>query len=360
MPKDRPLPPRPTSKGHIALARAVCIGAGCMSGAAIALGTVPDALASGGLNIVLPVMLSVVVAFGLSAAWHKLCGYAAHAREGHERAIALGLACGAALIGLSLSGWFLASILGGVPAENDYRLGYVEKLRMAGDAIAENAAIEHRIIDALNTAAANIEATASTDDATGLVSGRRGKSRVVLSLQNDARGMSAMSANLVDQQMQQAAALTRAHDALGDATRNAADNDAAVFQDNATRAATETRAAAKIQLGASSLNIGVSAPPAAQHVIDDATAKLAEVIEDVNARRNRVTVPDFQPVDTKTAIQKAPQPLAILAAVAVELIPLLCLALLLTIWRDEETPSEGADSDAVVPFERPRFREPAE
>jgi hypothetical protein len=51
--------------------RAVALGSSALCALAIGLGTLPDAIADGGMmNIVLPLGAATVVAVGLGTAWH--------------------------------------------------------------------------------------------------------------------------------------------------------------------------------------------------------------------------------------------------------------------------------------------------
>jgi hypothetical protein len=351
MPKFSSLPVRPTSKGYIALARAVGIASSVAAGVAIALGTVPDAIASGNLlNVAIPVILAGVVPFGLSAGWHKLYGYAAHAREVHERAIALGFGGLLFLIGMGSSAWFLASLLGGPSALSDYQAASVERARAAFDVVTANAALETNIIAALNTASGNLASVARDERGSGTMSGRPGNGPVSLGLKNAAASMATMQAGLARQQQERADALARSGEALANASRDIAARDAATFQDDMAKAVAEIRAAAKIRLGVASLNIGLAVPAEAEPVINQTTTAIAAVMTDINSRRRAVTMPDYQPIDAKRAMLTNPQPLAWLAAIVVELLPLVALGLLLTLWRDEEQPAPPDSDNDIPPF----------
>jgi hypothetical protein len=329
-------PPRPVATQYLPACRAVGILSGAAGGVALALGTWRDALASGGLNLAVCIMIAIAVPAGISVAWHKIFGLGAYAREIHERAAAGAWGVVASGVGVALSGWFLASLIGGEAALREYRVGYIEQVKAAWSIAAANASVEGEIIGVLNSAAANLNATAETEAATGLLSGHSGKSVVYSALKNAAKGAASMSTALTEQQQQRTDALTRASDALDEAARNVANGDAAEFQNNAAKAATEVAAAARIRLGASGLNIGISATDTAQIAIAATQEKIAAVVSNVNSRRRSVPALSYQPIDAKTAMLKNPQALACLAAIVVELLPLICLGLLLTMWRDEE------------------------
>jgi hypothetical protein len=348
-------PRRRTSMSYIALGQAVGIGSAVSAGAAIALNTIPEAIANGGLNVAVPVILAGVVPFGLSAGWHKLYGYGAHAREKYERAIAAGWGLSLTLVGAGVSGWFLATILGGNAALQDYQLGYVERVRAASDIVSGNFAVEANIVTALKTASDNLAATAKAECSSGLVSGRIGKGVICLSLANSAAGMTSLNARLSKQQQEGDDALARSADDLAEAVRVSAARDATAFQESVAKAVAEIRAAAKVRLGVSSLNIGIVAPVEARRAIDEATNDLGAVMTNINSRLRVVNVPDYQPIDTKKAMLTNPQPLAWLAALVVELLPLICLGLILTIWRDEESPPDESD-ELPHSLERPRPR----
>jgi hypothetical protein len=332
---------RPIAKNYIGLARSVGFAAGVSAGASFGVGTMPDALAAGGLNIALPIIGALVLMIGLGAFWHNLYHYAAHARETHERSIALGFGGGGFLIGASCTAWFLAGILGGPSALNEYKHGYVARDQAAIELASADAALDDNVVVALKTAENNLDATASGECDSGVVSGRRGKGVICAALKNSAGGMTALRGSLAKQQQERDNALSRARDALTDAVRDISTGDDTAFRDDAARAVAETRAGAKIRLGVASLNIGIAAPAEALHTIDETASGIAAVMADINMRRRAVTVPDYQPIDAKKAMLTNPQPLAWLAALVIEALPLLMLGLLLTIWRDEE----GDDKD---------------
>jgi hypothetical protein len=296
----------------------------------------PDARATGGLYMAVPIIVAAVVTIGLGVGWNKLFGYTAHARETHERSIAFGFGVALFLIGAGCSGWFLASLIGGNAALRDYELDYVQRLNAAADTASKNVADEADIVSAWNVAATNLSTAGTSECSDGGPSGKRGKGVVCIGLRDLATGMASVSAGLVKQQQDREDALARSRESLEDARRDIAAYDAAKFQEDAARAATEVHAAAKAHLSLSGLNMGITVPADAQPAINQATTAMTTMMSDINSHRRVVEVPDYQPVDTKKAMLTNPQPLAWLAAIVVETLPLIGLGLLLVMWRDEE------------------------
>ena len=265
---------------------------------------------------------------------------------------------------LGLSGWLLATVIGGAAALQDYQHRAVEYVRAASDYVSGNLAVEANIVTALNTAANNLAAAADSECTYGLFTPHPGEGPVCRGIRNAASGLVKMRRDLMKQQQEVNEALARSDEALASATRDIAARDMSGFQDDMAKAVAEVRAAEKVHLGVESLNIGLAVPAQAESLINQTTSGLSSVMSNINSNRHRVvTVPDYQPIDQKTAMLKNPQLTAWLAAVVVDLLPMICLGLLLTIWRDEETPPpRQSDSDEPPHYgpapdlERPRPR----
>jgi hypothetical protein len=349
MVNQRPDPPRPTSIRNVALARWVAGASAVAAGAAIGAGTLPDAIAAGGASIVIPIFVVVVVVLGLSAGWHMLMGYAAHTREAHERSLALGFGSGLTIIGAACSGWFLAALIGGHGALQSHQHAFVDRLKSAYEIVAANTAVDGNIRGAVDTAAANLDTLANAEGSTGVYTGKVGCKVVCLTLRNAAAGFATKGAVLSKGERARNETLARARNAIGDAIRDIAANDTERFEQDVANAAAGINAAANQRLVVPDLGIGIDIDHARQPILR-AINDVSAVVEDANSRRRPVVVPAYQPIDTKTAIITNPQPLAWIAAMVIELLPLIFLGLLLTIWRD---PEEEAPAEAVAPF-RPR------
>src|SRR5271168_554866 len=164
---NRPAPKRPTSKTGLKPVRGVALGAASVCALSVAVGTYPDALASGGaLGCLIPLGASVVVGAGIGTGWHYVLGLAAHAKETgetHKKALAACLGGALVAIGCATSAWFLTSIIGGATAVQGYELAYVEKLRHAADVVAVNAGFDQGLVSAIESGGNAIHATAESE-----------------------------------------------------------------------------------------------------------------------------------------------------------------------------------------------------
>ncbi len=352
--KPRQPSPRPTSKIALGVARCVGLGSASVCGLAFFLGTLPDS--GNPLDYLLPVASAAALAVGLASAWHYVLGIAAYSEgELHRQAVAVGFGVALFLFGCASSAWFLASKIGGESALASYRLGYLARLDAAADTVAANAAAEAEIIAAIQAGANDLDALADAEGSTGVKSGRVGHGVVWATLKNAATSLSASASALERKAADRRDELSRATDALDDARKAVAAHDAAQFQESASRAADRIKAASKLNLAASvaALGVGLSRDYAGA-AINEALADVANAARRVAENRRAVTVPDFQPVDTREAVRLNPPALAWLAAVAVEALPLAMLGILLTLWRRERDDDEQAEVVAQPVPLRPR------
>lgn len=337
MAEDYPVRARPTSHGHLTLARVAAFATSVSAGVAVGLVVLPDAWQSGGLMVAAPLIPAVVVTLGLASAWHMLLGYGAHAKKLHERAIAFGLGFALFLVGAGSSAWSLVSLIGGQGALQSYRLTYVERLKEGESAITSNATVDSGLIGALDTASGNLASMADAEAKSGLISGKVGRAVVFATLKNASDSVAAKSAALGKLQDGRAQLLAQAQDTIEDASRAASQNDRAAFEEAAAKAASELRAASAIRLTVSDLGIGMALDHARapiERVIND----VSSVMRDVNARQRRVDIPLYRPIDARMAVLANPQPLPWIVAMVIETLPLTLLGLLLTLWREEASP----------------------
>ena len=347
MRNKRPEPPRPIAKRALKPARWAAGASAAATGFAVGLGIFPDAWATGGLHMAVPLVLAAVVTIGLCSAWHMLLGYAAYSHEHHERSIALAFGVALFIVGAGCSGWFAASLIGGHAALQSYRFGYVERLKVVADQITGNATLEAALIGALDTASGNLAALAEGEGNAGLLSGRAGRKLVYLTLKNASASFAAKSKVLSTEQASRAESISLARDFINDAVKDAAAGNAQRFEENTTRAATNLGAAANIRLSVADLGIGLALNFARQP-IEQAVKDVAAVMGEINNRRQKVDVPTYQPIDAKTAVVVNPQALPWIAAIVIELLPLIFLGLLLTIWRDEADDDDDQAPPAVA------------
>ena len=355
MAKIRPVPlERKTSKLALSAVQWVALGSSALCGLAIGLGIYPDALAScGAVGFILPLVVAAIVACGLGTGWHFTLGIAAHAEETHKKALAVCLGVGLCAIGCATSAWFLTSKIGGVSAVQAYQLDYVQKLRDALDTTEANAAAEQSLVAAIEMGGNALTGTAKSDDVAGVISGKRGKSIVYRSLSDAAESLATMARKLQTIANDRDEQLAEAKHSLDEATRAIAAHDATQFESAAMKAANGISTADRTRLTAtaSSLGIGVSADYARTQ-ITAAFAEVGKVARLTSENRRDVSVPIYVPIDAKAAVITNPPVLAWIAALLIEAIPLIGLAILLVLWRDERDDEETAS--APVTELRPR------
>jgi hypothetical protein len=349
MAQNSPGDVRPTARQYRPLGRAVALGSAFSGGLALAIGVWPDAAARGGATVVIPIVLAIVVTVGLAGAWHVLIGYAADAREAHEHSMAAGFAGAFAVIGIGCSAWFLATLLGGLPALQAYQLEQIDRFNRAAATIVANAEVETSILEAVGGAAGALGNTAADEARIGIVGGKAGKGVVYATVNGAAKSFAGKAAALQKQNHDRDEALGRYREAISAAEQASDDHDDTAFQDNMTRAAGELTNAASIHLSVTDLGSGLETQYA-ESVIRRAIGDVSAVTDDAAKRLRRVDVPHYTPITERQAIISNPQPLAWIAAIVIELIPALFVGLLLTMWRDEE-PQSGE----IRPFGR---REP--
>jgi hypothetical protein len=345
---------RPTAYQHLTLARVAALATSFAAAFAVGLGISAEAFASGGGYIALPFVAAAVVAILLSASWHVTLGYAASAREVHERAIAFGFGVALFLIGVGCSAWFLASMLGGNAALQTQQHEHLARLTAAMDIAAANAASERNILSALDSAASNLDKTANAEGANGIISGKVGQKVVFTALKNAAASMASMRAALEAKGQERDELLNRARDEIQEATRASAAHDIAKFQESTANAANAIAAANAIRFAPSLAGLGNGlATSQARAVIDEALNNVRSTALVISKQRRSVDIPVYEPIDAKHAILSHPQPLAWVVAIVIEILPLVMLGLLLALWRDEE---KQADAEPMQSFERPRPR----
>ena len=345
---------RPTSQTHLTLARVAALATSCAAAFAVGLGIAPDAFASGGAYIALPFVAAAVVAILLTAGWHVALGYAADAREVHERAIAFGFGVVLSLIGVGCSGWFSATLFGGNAALQAQQHDYLDRLTVAMNVAAGNAASERNIVSALDSAASNLDKTANAEGSNGIVSGKIGQKVVYTALKNAAASMASMRAALDAKGEERDELLARARDAIREALRASASHDATLFQESTANAANAIAAANAIRFAPSLAGLGNGlATNQARSVIDESVNNVHSAALAISRQRRTVDIPVYEPIDAKHAILSHPQPLAWVVAIVIEILPLVMLGLLLALWRDEEKQPEA---ESMQSFERPRPR----
>ena len=345
---------RPTAHEHLTLARVAALATSCAAAFAVGLGISSEAFASGGAYIALPFVAAAVVAILLTAGWHVALGYAADAREVHERAIAFGFGVVLSLIGVGCSGWFSATLFGGNAALQAQQHDYLDRLTVAMNVAAGNAASERNILSALDSAASNLDKTANAEGSNGIVSGKIGQRVIYTALKNAAGSMASMRAALEAKGEERDELLNRARDDIQEATRASAAHDTVKFQESSANAANAISAANAIRFAPSLAGLGNGlATNQARAVIDEAVNNVRSAALVISKQRRNVDIPVYDDIDAKHAILSHPQGLAWVVAIVIEILPLVMLGLLLALWRDEEKQPEA---DSMQSFERPRPR----
>ena len=335
-------PKKPTSQGNaLALARCVSIACSVACGVAVFLGIFPQTGSNAGaLGYVLPFIAPPILAFGMAAAWHTTYGVAAHATELHRQVIALAFGAGLFLVGCFTSAWFLAAKIGGAGAIEAYQHQAVERLKFAGEAVAGNASVDSALLAAIEHGGDALRIAAVSEDKAGIVArGKTGKGVAFRGLNDAAESMAKIASDMRQQAGTRGDLLTAAQIAMSEAERDAATGDAAGFEQAFAKASENLNAADKIRLSAaaSSLGIGWAVDRSAAPHINATLQEIEKVRQLSNASRRAIAIPVYTAIDDRQAILNAPQPLAWIAAVMIEALPLAMLGLLLLLWR-EETP----------------------
>lgn len=348
-----PLPKKPSSQGNaLALARCVSIACSVACGVAVFLGIFPQTAGNAGaLSYVLPFIAPPILAFGMAAAWHVVHGLGAHATELHRQVITLAFGAGLFLVGCSTSAWFLAAKIGGAGAIEAYQNQAVERLKRAGEVVAGNASADAALLAAVEHGGDALRIAAVSEDKTGVVArGKTGKGVAFRGLSDAAESMAKVASDMRQQAGERADLLTAAQTALGEAERDAATGDAAGFEQAFAKASETLNAAEKIRLSAaaSSLGIGWAVDRSAAPHVNATLQEIEKVRQLSNSNRRAIVIPVYTAIDDRQAVLNVPQPLAWIAAVMIEALPLAMLGLLLLLWR-EETPEQETWLPAFVP-----------
>lgn len=337
---------RPTASGFLTLARVAALGTAILAGYSLATGTWSEAYSTGGVLCALPFLIAVVVGLLLASLWHTALGYAAHAETVAERSLGASFGAALSLVGIGCSGWFLATLLGGNAALQDYRLAYLGHLRDAQNIVAANGTIESTIVDGVARAASTMTTLADDEGASGQVSGKPGKHVVYNALQGAAQSFGEKAEALADAKKERDAALKRSRDNAEAAVQAAAAGNGKLFQSLAAKAATELTDANAIHFDVTDLGLGLDLIHA-KTPIDQALRDVSKVVTASNEKIADVDIPAYQPIDAKRAIVVAPQPLAWLTAIVIDALPLLFLGLLLTVWRRPPPRTEATSAEIV-------------
>lgn len=343
-PLSPPPPQKPTSQGNaLALARCVSIACSVACGVAVFLGIFPHSESNtGALSYVLPFIAPPILAFGMAAAWHVVHGVGAHATELHRQVVALAFGAGLFLVGCFTSAWFLAAKIGGAGAIEAYQHQAIERLKRAGEVVAGNAAADAGLLAAVEHGGDALRIAAVSEDKAGVVArGKTGRGVAFRGLSDAAESMARIASDMRQQAGTRGELLAAAQTAMSEAERDAATGDAAGFEQAFAKASETLNAAEKIRLSAaaSSLGIGWAVDRSAAPHVNATLQEIEKVRQLSNSNRRAIAIPVYTAIDDRQAVLKAPQPLAWIAAVMIEALPLAMLGLLLLLWR-EETPEQ--------------------
>lgn len=339
-----PTPAKPTSQGNaLALARCVSIACSAACGVAVFLGIFPQTASNvGALSYVLPFIAPPILAFGMAAAWHTTYGVAAHATELHRQCIALAFGAGLFLVGCFTSAWFLAAKIGGAGAIEAYQHQAIERLKRASEVVAGNASADAALLAAVEHGGDALRIAAVSEDKTGVVArGKTGKGVAFRGLSDAAESMAKVASDMRQQAGTRGDLLAAAQTAMSEAERDAATGNVAGFEQAFTKASETLNAAEKIRLSAaaSALGIGWAVDRSAAPHVNATLQEIEKVRQLSNSNRRAIAIPVYTAIDDRQAVLNAPQPLAWIAAVMIEALPLAMLGLLLLLWR-EETPEQ--------------------
>jgi hypothetical protein len=353
-PLPLPASKKPTSQGNaLALARCVSIGCSAACGVAVFLGIFPQGGNASVLSYVLPFIAPPILAFGMAAAWHVVHGVGAHATELHRQVIALAFGAGLFLVGCFTSAWFLAAKIGGAGAIEAYQHQAIERLKRAGEVVAGNASADTALLAAVEHGGDALRIAAVSEDKTGVVArGKIGKGVAFRGLSDAAESMAKVASDMRQQAGTRGDLLTAAQTVMSEAERDAATGDAAGFEQAFAKASETLNAVEKIRLSAaaSSLGIGWAVDRSAAPHVNATLQEIEKVRQLSNSNRRAIAIPVYTAIDDRQAILNAPQPLAWIAAVMIEALPLAMLGLLLLLWREETPEPETRLPRFITPY----------
>lgn len=355
---------RPTSKLGLPLARWVGILVAIATGVAVGLGIYPDAKESPGtLNVLVPFIVAPVLAFGLGAAWHFVLGLAAHASDSPKKGLTAALGFALFIVGCGTSAWFLCTILGGATALQSYQHEYLQKLKDEKERVTRNAASERALVGAIGSGAVAINTIAKSEAASGVVSGKTGKSVVFRALKDTADSLATKETKLERLAREREDHLSNAQRFLIDATRAIGTRNATLFRESSEHAANEVRAADKINLAieVTGLAIGNLLEEHSRALVKGTFGDIANVARLVSESHLEVSVPDYLPISPKEAVVAQPPALAWIAAVLIEALPLIMLGVMLVLWRephDDDTEHRDGGQTLPTPINDQRPRPP--
>jgi hypothetical protein len=317
----------------------------------ITLGIWPDAWAEGGLYAICAPILGLAIAVGLSIAWHFILELAAHEREAHRMGIVVAVSGVLVLFAIGGSSWFTAAKIGGTNAIAEHHYRFIADSEKAQQAIARNAMIEADIPKTVRTASQGF-ATIAESETKGFKSGKLGQGPVYRSYIHVTTHFTTIAGALTREGDKREAFLRAANLARDDARKAAGARDYPAFNDAANRITAALNGANNVTLRASDLGVGLLVVPQLQNSVNDALTKISAVVDRVVEEIRAVRVPTYEVIDGKIAILRYPQPLAFAAAIFLEALPLVFVALLLLCWKDGEAQQE-AEGANVEPRPRP-------
>lgn len=296
-------------------------------------------------RLILSVMGGITVATMIAVGWRMLMQSAiAGLRDIPTAALGAILA----LVGIIVSAWFLASLIGGDEAHQDYQSDHLVVLQGQANRISGNARLDANVVAATRTASVEVEQMAQAEAANGLISRiGRGRAEWARTLEAFAATLQARATAMETLQERREDRLTLFGRTLAEARLAASRGQNERYEDLVTRGARLLAEADGIANHATVGGIGTGLmAQEARAQIGQTMTRLREVADTAGTQWRSEDIPFYRPVSKQvaTALSADAIPGAWAVAVAFELFPLIMLLIVLHRPEDPE-PAQQSEND---------------
>lgn len=290
--------------------------------------------------------IAALIGFG----WKMLLGSAVAGQRDWQTATLGGIA---GLCGIAVSAWILATTIGGDEALQAHRSANLDALNVQATRIERNGQLDQAVVDAVTTAAVEVDQMAKAEEAGGIVSKiDSGRGQWALTLQAFTTTLAAASDEMRNLQDKRGDALKLFNKTAIEARLAASASDGLRYEELAIKAARLLGDADRILAypKVSTLGAGIMVNEAGAEIART-KARLTDYAGSAETQWRRGEIPFYRPVSqhVATAQQADSVPGAWLIGVAFELLPLLLLCMILVRPRDSDIveappvqPDEGA------------------
>lgn len=350
-------PEKLTSQSFLPAARAGALIAPLCMGGAVFVNLYPE---TSGIRSVIPFLAGGTLMAMAGICWHGLLGAAADAKTIGQGSIFFALGTAVCGIAIGVSALPLAATVGGPAALQTHQYEHINVLNVALDAAASNATNDQGILTAVVGAAENIWSTSKAEGDNGVVTAKPGEKTVWATLRAAAGSFDQMTKTLTGIGNDRNTLISRAREDVTAANAAISAHDSNAFEENARSAAANIVAANAITYAHNLAGFGNGLPPngTAGPIIDKAVRNIQSSATTISKQRRTVSVPPYVPLDYRAAMIANPQPFAWIAAISIEILPMILMGLLLALPREPQPaePEEPTPMLALSPnrkgFER--------